>query len=188
MLQHYGRHKQSDLDQIAEACEQVRQKKDEVAQKAAHFSPVSMQDDMAFTVEYTASNTPPGVAQKAAQYVAANGENDGNGAETPFLSNVHHVLENKEHEDNKRQELVTRAKPLNYQSGGQGIRFCSCKSLQEQGLEQSLECAGTKCGTLCESLIETPEIQELFDIATGWSSLPPNIRVAIVLLVQQHLQ
>jgi hypothetical protein len=57
-----------------------------------------------------------------------------------------------------------------------------------QGVRKNPKTAGTKCGTLCESPIETPEIQELFDIATGWSSLPQNIRVAIVLLVEQHVK
>jgi len=75
---------------------------------------------------------------------------------------------------------------LEAHSGGQGIRVRSCKSLQELDLGQSLECAGTECGTLCESPIETLVVQEIYDLATAWSSLPSSIRVAIVLLVEQH--
>ena len=84
MLEHYGRFQQSDFAQIAEACEQVKQKKGKTAQKVAHISPVSMQDDEVFTGIHSLKLS-EGVAQKAAQHVAAEGEFGGNGEESPFL-------------------------------------------------------------------------------------------------------
>jgi len=134
------------------------------------------------------TNLPKGVAQKAAQYTAVWGGIRGNGEESPSFMGLAQLLKSTALSGEDRQETAHSVNHLNYQSGGQGIRHCFCNSLQDNRLEQSLECAGTKSGTLCESPVETPEIQELLDIATAWSSLPPNIRVAIVLLVQQHVR
>ena len=52
-----------------------------------------------------------------------------------------------------------------------------------KGVRKNPKIAGTKCGTLCESPIETLVVQELYDLATAWSFLPPNIRTAVLLLV-----
>ena len=40
MLEHYGRVQQSDFDQIAEACEQVKERKDQTTQKVAQYTAV----------------------------------------------------------------------------------------------------------------------------------------------------
>jgi len=69
-------------------------------------------------------------------------------------------------------------------SGGQGIRPHACKSLQQKDLEKL-----SKSGVIKSVIIaQTPENEKLFDIVSAWSSLPPNIRTAIVLLVQPHVQ
>jgi hypothetical protein len=47
---------------------------------------------------------------------------------------------------------------------------------------------GKGFGTVCESPVIIPEYWELFDVVSAWASLPSNIRMAIVLLVQQHVQ
>ena len=80
--------------------------------------------------------------------------------------------------------MASRVKRLDYHSGGQGYRHCSCKSLQKQDLEELL-----KSGVI-KSVIITgdPENEQLFDVVSAWSSLPPNIREAIILLVQQYVQ
>ena len=80
--------------------------------------------------------------------------------------------------------MASRVKRLDYHSGGQGYQHCSCKSLQKQDLEELL-----KSGVI-KSVIITgdPENEQLFDVVSAWSSLPPNIREAIILLVQQYVQ
>jgi hypothetical protein len=60
--------------------------------------------------------------------------------------------------------------------------------LTRQGVRKNRKNGGTKSGTLCESPVENPEILEFLDIVSAWASLPSNIRAAIVLLVQQHVQ
>ena len=81
MLEHYGRIQQSDFDQIADACVQVKQKKDQMMGTVeAHVIPFQVQNDGS-TLEYTESDTPRGVAQNAAQYTAAKGEMAQNEAE-----------------------------------------------------------------------------------------------------------
>ena len=119
MLEHYGRHKQSDYDQIAEACEQVKKRK---AQKAAHIlDPCLIQNDR-LPLASTASNLSEGVAQKAAQYTAVWGGIGQNRAESPSFMELVQLLTGKELSGTNRQEVATRVSSLNYHSGGQGIR------------------------------------------------------------------
>jgi hypothetical protein len=69
-------------------------------------------------------------------------------------------------------------------SGGQGIRQCSCNALKNKDLEQS-----PKSGVIKSVIIaDNPENEQLSDVVSAWSSLPLNIRTAIVPLVQQHVQ
>jgi len=73
---------------------------------------------------------------------------------------------------------------LNYRSGGQGIRQHSRNSLQKQELEKML-----KTGVIKSVIISNePDNRQLIDVVSGWSSVPSNIRAAIILLVQQHVQ
>jgi integrase len=51
MLEHYGRFQQSDFDQIAEACLQVKQRKEQATQKAAHFAADSLLQNSLLTAE-----------------------------------------------------------------------------------------------------------------------------------------
>ena len=57
------------------------------------------------------SNSPKGVAPKAAPTTAARGGIKGIRAENPFFANTQHVLENKAHEGSGRQEMAPLRKP-----------------------------------------------------------------------------
>jgi len=49
--------------------------------------------------------------------------------------------------------------------------------------------SSSKSGVLKSIIIaDTPENEQLSDVVSGWSPLPPNIRVTIVLFVLQHVQ
>ena len=95
MLEHYGRFQQSDFAQIANACEQVRRKKDQLAQENGRGTP-----------EFTIPNSSKGVALKAAPTTAVRGGIEGNGEENPFFANTQHTLENKVQEGSQRQEVA----------------------------------------------------------------------------------
>jgi hypothetical protein len=60
---------------------------------------------------------------------------------------------------------------------------CS-QTLESQVFMKIDKKSGTKSGTAYEN----PQNDQLSDVVSAWSSLPPNIRAAIVLLVQQHVQ
>jgi len=108
MLEHYGRIQQSDFDQIAEACVQVKERKNQtMGQKETHLVPFLFQNE---------------VAQKAAQYTAVEGEFGCHGAESPTYTNLQHALENKAHDGSKRQALVSCVNCQNVLYGGGGNR------------------------------------------------------------------
>jgi len=110
-------------------------------------------------------------------------ENEMMGTERSLRINLQYALENKALESSDRQKqhhAVYCQKPI----GGGGNRTQPCKSLQNKDLGQSLESGGTKSGTA----YEVPENEQLSAVVSAWSSLPLNIRTAILLLVQQHVQ
>ena len=91
MLEHYGRHKQSDYDQIANACEQIKKKneppKPPTGYETIHYVSFPMQN-VGLTVENTDSNSPMGVAQNAHQHTAVWGGIEGHGEELPSCTNL----------------------------------------------------------------------------------------------------
>ena len=124
------------------------------------------------------------VAQKASLYTAVEGEFEGQGAESPSCTNLQHALENKAHEGSERQAVVSCVNYQNVLHGGGGNRTQPCKSLQNKDLGIMLESGVIKSVIIADS----PEDEQLTDVISVWASLPPNIRTAIVLLVQQHVQ
>jgi integrase len=83
MLEHCGRFQQSDFDQIAETCEQVREKKsqtmiEKVAQPDCFFL-----ESAGLTADNSTSIPKSKASLKASLYPAARGEFEGNEAETP---------------------------------------------------------------------------------------------------------
>jgi len=104
MLEHYGRFQQSDFDQIAEACEQVKKGKDQTTQKVAHSAADFPLRDAFVTAESTAPNCSEKVAQKAAQYTAARGGFGGNGEESPSFMELVQFLTGKALSSTKGQE------------------------------------------------------------------------------------
>ena len=94
MLEHYGRIQQSDFDQIAEACVQVKERKNQtMGLKEAHLVPF-LSPNECFTLEPTASITPNKASLNASLYTAAEGEFEGQGAESPIYTHLQHALEN----------------------------------------------------------------------------------------------
>ena len=80
--------------------------------------------------------------------------------------------------------MASNVNRLNYRSGGQGIRQCACNSLQNKDLEQSPETGVIKSVIVADS----PEDEQLSDVVSAWTSLPSNVRAAIILLVQSYVQ
>ena len=81
MLEHYGRIRKSDFDQIEQACLKIKQKKEQTKSAGeAHLVPFLVQNE-GFAVEDTGLNPPPRVAQNAAQYTAVQGGNKQNSTE-----------------------------------------------------------------------------------------------------------
>jgi len=123
MLQHYGRIQQSDFDQIAAACERVREKKKRPMRSGEINLASTLTQKAGLTAGVGNTDLPKTKASlKASLYTAVRGGIGGNGAETPSCTNVQHALENKEHEGNKRQEMVSCVNAPNSQSGGHGSR------------------------------------------------------------------
>ena len=119
MLEHYGRWQQSDDDQVAHACEQVKQKKDQIAQ-----------ENDCLTLGFTVPNPSEGVAPKPAPHGAKRGGIRGNEVESPFLANAYNTLENKAHEGSKRQEMescVNRPNSCNRMERDSNPRYVSAR-------------------------------------------------------------
>ena len=121
MLEHYGRFQQSDFAKIAEACERVKREKapmveDQEVQIDPFFS-----ENRGLSADMTGSHPKAKASLKASLYTAAGAKMVRHGRETdrasisPFS---HHVLENKEHEGGKVQEVVSRVNCLDCQHGG----------------------------------------------------------------------
>ena len=122
MLEHYGRIQQSDYDQIADACVQVKERNNQpMGQKEAHFVPFRSQSEC-LTLEHTDPTPPSKASLSASLYTAARGEFKVHRVESPLSPDVPHALENKEHEGNKRQEMESCVNRPNSQSGGHGSR------------------------------------------------------------------
>ena len=120
MLEHYGRIQQSDFDQIAEACEQVKKKNEpQTGYEVVHYVSFPMQN-VGLTMENIDSNSPKGVAQNAHQHTAVWGGIEGHEENLPSCNNSHHALENKAHEGSKRQEMASCLNYQNEESGGGG--------------------------------------------------------------------
>jgi hypothetical protein len=84
----------------------------------------------------------------------------------------------------KRQETASCVNFPNSQSGGHGSRTQSNTSLKNKDLVTS-----SKSGVIKSVIIpDNPGDEQLSDVISAWSALPPNIRIAIILLVQQHVQ
>ena len=115
---------------------------------------------------------------------AARGEFRGNRAESPSCTNVQHALENKAYDGNKRQHVVSCVNYHNVPYGGGGNRTQTRKSLQHNSLEQS------QGSTVIKSVIipDNPENEQLSDVISAWSSLPDNIREAILLLIRSQVR
>ena len=135
MLEHYGRIQQSDFDQIAEACEQTRQKNEHAPlfsqsdldraasiskRKASLKALISPSQNEGLNVASTDSTYPEKASLNASLYTAIQGGTEGHGAESPSCTNLRHVLKNKAHEGNKRQEIASYAKCPDYPIGGGG--------------------------------------------------------------------
>ena len=153
MLEHYGRFQQSDFDQIAEACEQVREQKAQtMSQKDAHSDCFFLEN-----AGLTAENLTSIPTSKASLYRAVRGEIGGNRAETPSYTNSTHVLENKEHEGNKRHSEEHDVNCPNSIHGWRGIRQGSRNPLQDKGLrkiEKSLAQKAAHFGKVVSKLLK----------------------------------
>ena len=110
MLQHYGRIQQSDFDQIAAACEQVKHRK---APKLAHSSHTFLSVQEGITLETTVSNLPEGESPKAAPHLMARGGIEGHDGEMNQSYIFTQPLENKAHEGNKRHSEAHSVNCLN---------------------------------------------------------------------------
>jgi hypothetical protein len=73
---------------------------------------------------------------------------------------------------------------LKRSSGGQGIRHGSYKSLPSQGLGQSAKLDAIKSVIVCDDSAN----EQLSNVVSAWSALPPYIRGVILLLVRQHVK
>jgi integrase len=125
MLKHYGRYKKSDNDKIAQACEQVRQRKKQMRGGGEdNFAPVQSQND-GLTVEMTGSPPQNRASLKASLYTAAEGEIECNGAETRqtlVASYLPQTLENTVLDGNIRQDVESCASRQKYLNGRYRIR------------------------------------------------------------------
>ena len=118
MLEHYGRFQESDFAKVAEACERVRQEKEQQTGGQEVHSISFAPQNAGFAPESTTSNSPMGVAQNPAQHTAVAGGiigNDGETNQAPILLHLPQVLENKVHTGNNRQGMESR---VNGQDGG----------------------------------------------------------------------
>ena len=122
MLEHYGRHKQSDNDQIAEACEQVKQRKAKMTSKASLFPSTPLPTNMGLTAKITDSTPQNKASLNASLYTAVRGGIRGSGAESPSPQELTQPLDMIALGGKNRQEMASSVNRLNYQSGGQGIR------------------------------------------------------------------
>ena len=129
MLEHYGRSQQSDFDNIAKACERVRQEKyQNTGDRKANMGIDDVNLDPFFSqnrelsVENTGSSPPAKASLNASLNTAARGGIRGNGMELPFYANSHDTLENKVQEGSKRQEMESCVNRPNYRTGWRGIR------------------------------------------------------------------
>jgi len=122
MLEHYGRFQQSDYDQIAQACVQVKERKNQtMGQKEAHLVPFLLQNED-ITLESVAPIPQTRASLNASLYTAVEGGIRDNGAESPMMPDSIHALENKVHDGKNRQEVVHSVNHLNSHSGGHGSR------------------------------------------------------------------
>ena len=188
MLEHYGRIQQSDYDQIEQACLRIKREKDQMmSDKEAHLVPFSSCKE-GFDTEYTAPTPPGKAAQNAAQHTAVEGGIEGNGAEMPPSTNTLQPLTGTVFSSKKRHREeshgIPHCTPVWAIIGGGGNRHCCCNSLHHKELEQSSKPSGAKCG----ALNHYPENEQLSDVISAWSLLPPDTRQAILLLVRQYVQ
>ena len=92
----------------------------------------------------------------------------------------------------KWQETANRGflrKPLQktfqyHTADDKGFDTVAVSPLYDNNLEQSLMLGGVKCGVINDEL----ENEQLSDVISAWSMLPPNIQEAILLLVRQYAQ
>jgi len=125
MLKHYGRFQKSDLEQIADACERIKQEKGQtVWDQGGHFVPFLPQNK-GLTVESTAPNHSEGVAQKAAQYTAVGcgiGDNEGESGQAAVLLHLPQIPENTVPKGKKWNRAVPCGSPQNPANGRYRIR------------------------------------------------------------------
>jgi len=95
MLEHYGRIQQSDFDQIAQACLQVQQKKNQTMGIAeAHLVPFLTQSE-GYTIENISSNPSGKASLNASLYTAAQGGVSLNETESPSMTNSRNPLQSR---------------------------------------------------------------------------------------------
>ena len=122
MLEHYGRIRQSDFDQIEQISLQVKQKKDQTMSAGeAHLVPFSNCNE-GLDAEYTAPTTPGKAAQNAAQHTAAEGVNEWNSTETPSTADPTQPLTSTALNGKRRQQETPHGIPEKPTSGGHGSR------------------------------------------------------------------
>ena len=113
MLEHYGRFQKSDYDQIAEACLQVQQKKDQIMEKKeTHLVPFVGESVM----------VPDGASWKASRYTVVEGVKRENEEERPVSIDSKQVLEITAHKGKKKKKEAPNGNLLNYPNGGHGSR------------------------------------------------------------------
>ena len=152
--------------------------------KAAVFSPIAQPQNEGLNVDSTEPTHENRASLNASLYAAAEGEFGGNGEESPFFAHTHHALENKEHEGNLRQEVVSSCKFTKLpQRRTRDSDTCS-QVFVVQRVKEIAKISGAKSS---DSPAD-PQSEQLASIVLAWSSLPDNIREAILLLIRQYVQ
>jgi len=136
------------------------------------------------TVENVPTPPPNKASLNASLYTAVEGGNKRNRAETPHPTDPTQPLDTIALNGKNRQQKASCVNSLNYHSGGQGIRHSVYKCLQGKRLEQSEKSGVIKSVIDCDTLAN----KQLSDVISAWSILPPNIRNAVLLLIQQYVQ
>ena len=122
MLEHYGRIQQSDFDQIAEACERVKQEKEQLMEdKEPHSNSFLAQND-GFALEYSAPAPLDRTSLNTSLHTAVAGVFEWNEVEASSHNELPQPIAATAFNGTKWQGAAHSANSLNYHSGGQGIR------------------------------------------------------------------
>jgi len=117
---------QSDFDQIANARERVKRKKEQPTGYEGRYEMVHYISqpvpDMNFAMENTDPTLPHKASLNASLHTTAEGEFGGRGAESPFSPNPTQPIENTAFTGIKQQETVSCVNYLNCPTGGGGNR------------------------------------------------------------------